>query len=148
MSNPLQWPIHGRLYGLDTAGKPVGAGIATTATIVAVASTANVSLVTFTLKDFEGNTVAEVRMLDIWLSDAATGAGLTATTASGAVAAAAASGADIGTLTTKKALRVQTLATGLYTLSITDTAKTGFFPCAQLASGTVVGAQMVTASYG
>ncbi len=137
MAAPMQWPLHGRLYGLDSNGKPVGVGIATTATIVAAA----------TLKDFEGNTVAEVRALDVWLSDAATGAGLTGTTASGAVAAGA-TGVDLGVITTKKAIRAQTAATGVYILSITDTAKTGFYVCAQLANGVVVSSQLVTGSYG
>jgi hypothetical protein len=116
----------------------------------AAAGGSNVAEVTITVKDGAGNAIAAVHNLDVWLSDAATGAGLTATTASGAVAAKTSSGTDLGTLTTKKALRVQTLATGVYTLSITDTAKTGFYVCASL-PGTgkaKVSSQLVTGNYG
>lgn len=117
--------------------------------ITPAAGSANVCLVTFQAKDAQGNNLAAVTALDIWLSDAATGIGLTATSASGAVAAGA-SGTDLGALTAKKALRVLTSATGAYILSITDTAKTGFYPCCAL-PGTgkaVVGAQLITANYG
>lgn len=114
------------------------------------AGASNVSEVTITVKDGAGATVAGVYNLDVWLSDAAAGAGLTGTTASGAVAAKAASGVDLLAYTAKKAIRVQTLATGVYILSITDTAKTGFYICGQ-APGTgraVVSAQLVAGSYG
>src|SRR5690349_2854728 len=101
------------------------------ASISAAPGSANVSLVTFQLKDGAGNNLANVTEMDVWLSDAATGIGLTATTASGAVAAGA-SGADLGDLTVKKAKRVATDATGKYILSITDTGKTGFYPACSI----------------
>jgi hypothetical protein len=41
--------------------------------------------------------------------------------------AAGTSGVDLATLVSKKALHVQTTAAGVYILSITDTAKTGFY---------------------
>ena len=110
---------------------------------------ANVSLITIQAVDYFGVAMSQVINFDLWLSDATTGAGLTATTASGAVAAGA-SGADLATLTTKKALRVQTDATGKYILSITDTAKTAFKVCAQVPDSgvTVVGATLATGNYG
>ena len=110
---------------------------------------ATVSLVTFQAKDGAGANVANVCALDVWLSDAATGIGLTATTASGAVAAGA-SGTDLGAITAKKALRVLTDATGKYILSITDAAKTPFVPCATVpAIGKVsAGAALTAGSYG
>lgn len=119
-------------------------------TFAAASAAANVCEVTITVKDAAAATIASVFNLDVWLSDAATGAGLTGTTASGTVQAKAASGADIGTYTSKKALRVQTLATGIYILEITDTAKTGFYPCATLPStgATIVGTQLVAGNYG
>jgi hypothetical protein len=119
-------------------------------TFAAAAGSTNVAEVTITVKDAAGATIAGVFNFDVWLSDAATCAGLTATTASGAVAVKTSSGADVGTLTTKKALRAQTLATGVYILSITDSAKTGFYPCASLPStgATKVGAQLITGNYG
>ena len=77
-----------------------------------------------------------------------TGAGLTATTASGTVQAGA-SGTDLGTLTAKKALACRTTAAGLYILAITDTAKTGFYPVVTIPGRKlIVGAQLVTGNYG
>ena len=121
-----------------------------TVAIAAAAGGANVCEVTFTVQSPAGTTLAGVWNLDIWLSDAATGAGLTGTSASGTVQAKSASGADLEVMSAKKALRVQTLATGLYTLEITDSAKTAFYPCVQNpASGaTIVGTVLATADYG
>lgn len=114
------------------------------------AGSTNVCEVEVDVKDAQGNVIAAVFNFDVWLSDSSTGAGLTATTASGTVQAKSASGADLGTLTSKKALRVQTLATGKYTLAITDTAKTGFYVCAALPSSgrRQVSAQLITGNYG
>jgi hypothetical protein len=118
-------------------------------TISAAAGAANQTLVTFQLKDGAGNNLANVTEMTVWLSDAATGIGLTATTASGAVGAGA-SGTDLGAVTLKKSLRVVTDATGRYVLSITDTGKTGFYPCCIVPAfnKAAVGAQLVTANYG
>lgn len=119
------------------------------ATVSAAAGTTNVSDVTFQLKDGAGNNLAAVTALDLWLSDAATGIGLTATTPSGGVAAGA-SGTILGALTTSKAVRVITDATGKFILAITDTSKTGFYPCCSIpGTGKVtVGAQLVAGNYG
>ena len=119
-------------------------------TFAAAAGAANVCDVTITVKDAAGATIAGVFNLDVWLSDAATGVGLTGTTTSGTVQAKAASGADIGTYTAKKALRVQTLATGIYILEITDTAKTAFYVAASLPStgATKVSTQLAAGNYG
>lgn len=119
-------------------------------TFAAAAGGSNICEVTITVKDAAGATIAAPHVLTIWLSDAATGAGLTGTSASGTVQAKAASGADFAALTAKKALVVQTLATGLYILEITDTAKTGFYVCAALPTdgSTQVSAQLVTGNYG
>ena len=121
-----------------------------TVSMAAAAGGSNVTEVTMTVKDGAGNALARVFNLDVWLSDATTGEGLTATTASGAVAAKSASGTDLATLVSKKALRVQTLATGIYVLSITDTAKTAFKVCAQVPGlgKTVVGVTLAAGNYG
>lgn len=121
-----------------------------TFTMSAAAGGANETRVTITAKDAAGNTVEGVVNFDLWLSDAATGAGHTATTASGAVTAHTASGTVVDTQVAKKALRVQTLATGVFVLTITDTAKTAFKVVAQEpATGqAVVGVTLATASYG
>lgn len=118
--------------------------------MVPAAGGSNVCEVTITAKDADGAVLAGVHNFDLWLSDAASGAGLTATTASGAVDAKAASGVNLLVMSAKKALRVQTLATGIFILSITDTAKTAFKVCAQApGSGkTIVGATLITANYG
>jgi hypothetical protein len=129
----------------DTAEVPYPQSV----TISAAAGSANVTNVTFQLKDGAGNALANVTAFEVWLSDAATGIGLTTTTASGSVGAGSA-GADLGAVTTKKALRVATDATGKYVLSITDTGKTGFYPCCTIpgTNKAAVGSQLVTGNYG
>lgn len=141
--------LHGRKAGIDQAtGQIFEDRRPFSVSMTAAPSTANVTLVTMHVKDYFGVNVAGPVNMDIWLSDATTGAGLTATTASGAVAAGA-SGTDFAVLTTKKAIRVQTNASGVYILSITDTAKTAFKVCAQLGGKkAAVGVTLATASYG
>ncbi|SRR5579885_2050282 len=85
-----------------------------------------IALVTAQVVDANGLAIAQVFELSLWLSDAATGAGLTATAASGAVAAGT-PGTVIASKVSKKALDVLTDATGAFQLSITDTGTTGFF---------------------
>ena len=119
-------------------------------TFTPAAGAANVCDVVIQAKDANGTNVARPVLLIVWLSDAATGLGLTATAASGTVQAKSASGADFGVLTAKKALVVQTLATGAYTLEITDTSKTGYYIGATMlgATGQTISAHLVTANYG
>lgn len=116
--------------------------------IAAGAAASNICNVTLQVVDSNGNNVAGVFDMDVILSDAATGAGLTATTASGTVVGT--TGADLGDLTAKKAKRVQTDATGKYVLQITDTGKTHFYVAAVVPGrgNTVVSAQLQTANYG
>lgn len=113
-----------------------------------VAPSANVTEIAITVVDGAGTAIAGVFNLDVWLSDSADGAGLTATTASGAVAAKTSSGVDLSVMVAKKATRVQTLATGIYTLSITDTAKTAFKVCAQCGVAKATPRTLTTADYG
>lgn len=113
------------------------------------AGAANVTEVEVSVVNKDGITIPGVHVLDLYLSDADTGIGITGTSASGTVQAKAASGTDIGVLTAKKALKVSTLATGKYTLEITDNAKTGFYVVAAL--GIVpaqVSRQLVAGDYG
>lgn len=111
---------------------------------------ANVSEITIAPTDVSGNVITGVHNLIVILSDAATGVGLTATSASGTVQAKTASGTDLAALTAKKALAVQTLADGTYTLEITDTAKTTFYVAAGIpAHGLLeVSRILATADYG
>jgi hypothetical protein len=129
-----------------------GSVLPTSATFAITAGAANVCNVAIAIKDNAAapNTLARAHNFEVWLSDASTGVGLTATTASGTVQAKSASGTVLGALTAKKMLRVQSLATGIFTLEITDTAKTGFFVAVKLDTGAVfsVSRQLVTADYG
>lgn len=119
-------------------------------TFAATAGAENVCEVAITLKDAAGATVDGARPFMVWLSDADTGVGLTATTASGTVQAKAESGVDFATFTAKKALLVQPLATGIYTLEITDTKKTAFYVCAATLDGRAysVSTVLATKDYG
>jgi hypothetical protein len=132
--------------GLSLQGKQTPAAF----TFSAAAGGSDVCEVTIQAVDSQGNAIAGVFQIVVWLSDAATGLGLTATTASGTVTAKSASGTDMGALTAKKALVAQTLADGSFILEITDDAKTEFYPCASLpfTGQAVVGAVLATADYG
>lgn len=127
-----------------------GAATVRTATFTFTAGAANVAEVAIALTDGGGTAVASAQPFNVWLSDSAAGTGLTATTASGTVTAKAASGEVFGTLTAKKALVVQPLATGIFTLEITDTAKTTFYVAVQnpFTGQVVVSRIMATGDYG
>jgi len=123
--------------------------LATSATFTFTAGASNVAEVLITPVNSAGTTIARVLPLTVYLSDAATGVGLTGTAASGTVQAKAASGTDVGILTAKKALAVHTLASGLYTLEITATGKTGYYVCVMLPGGLLVVSRVMTsADYG
>ena len=109
-------------------------GQAARITASAAAGASNVTNVTITVKDMLGRTRSRVKNMNLYLSDSATGVGITATTASGTVVAGA-SGVDLGDLTAKKVKLVQTTAAGVYILQITDTAKTPFVVCVDLLNG-------------
>ena len=144
----IRTSLHGRIVGITDEARLGVLNQPYSVTFTPAAGASNVCEVTIRVVDYDGTTVAATHMLDIWLSDAASGAGLTGTSASGAVAAKAASGVDFQIYSAKKAWRVQTLATGIYILSITDSAKTAFYPCASIVGQTVVGAALLTANYG
>lgn len=118
------------------------------ATAAAAADGANATLVTLTLRNLNGAPVAGE--FDVRLSDNASGLGLTATTASGAVGdkTAGTTGQVIATHVAKKAFRVQTTAAGTYQLSITDTAKTPFKVATVIDGLPDVVLTLATASYG
>ena len=118
-------------------------------TAVAATDGTNATLVTLTLRNALGRKVGPKSFL-LWLSDSASGVGLTATTASGAVGdkTAGTTGQVFGTLTTKKAFLVQNLADGTYQLSITDSAKTAFKVCAEIDSVVYVVKTLATGDYG
>lgn len=113
---------------------------------------ANVCEVTISLLNAAGSAITGQNYnLEIWLSDAATGLGLTSTTASGTVQAKSTEGTDLTVLTAKKHLISQTKdSVGTYILEITDSAKTGFYiACKNPVTGEVeVSSQLVTGNYG
>lgn len=120
-------------------------------TISAASAAANVCEVTFTVYDGNGNKVDDgVVPLEVYLSDDAKGSGLTGTGASGTVQAKSSAGTDLETVTSKKHLRVMTKKdAGTYVLEITDTSKTGFYPCAVVGGGNLfTGDQLVSGDYG
>lgn len=147
---PILTSLHGREVGLSRGRRMVVRGEPDQVAMTAGVGTTNQTLVTLQAINNEGANHAAVLEMTLWLSDAATGVGLTATTASGAVGAGA-SGTDLGALTTKKALRVLTDAGGKYILAITDTAKTAFNVCATLDKARRITPNvytLATASYG
>lgn len=127
------------------------AGFPQSATFTPAAGGSNVCEVTIQVTDGFGTAVPYIHHLEVYLSDDAEGEGLTATTASGTVTAKTASGTVLDTLVSKKALRVQTTSAGLFVLEITDSAKTGFYVCANLGpmlGGSAVSSALVTGNYG
>lgn len=113
--------------------------------------TANISEINITLTDYNSQPIDRRVLFNLWLSDAASGAGLTTVTASGAVTVKAGSGGtELQVLTIKKHFQAMTDAAGVYVLSITDTAKTGFYVATWLSAVNVIypSRQLVTADYG
>ncbi len=106
---------------LTTAELNLLAGIGCTVTIaLAASSTSDGMDITITVKDAAGSTVAAVHNLEIWMSEAATGIGLTADTYSGDLTASV--GAILSAHTAKKHWSVVTAATGIFTGTLVDTA--------------------------
>lgn len=127
---------------------PLANKVVNTVTFTPAANGSNVCEILITPKDARGTTITGPLSMDLVLSDAATGVGLTATTASGAVAVVSTFGTDLGVLTAKKALSVQTNAAGVYKLSITDTAKTAFYIAVNIQGRVFVSSPLITANYG
>ena len=124
-------------------------GVPGNATFAIAAGGSNVCEVTITVKDFAGDTLAQCCEYTVFLSDSATSGAHTGTATSGTVTNKSASGLVLATYVAKKSLRVQSLATGVFILEITDTAKTGFYVGVVLPTGRMVmSRQLVTADYG
>lgn len=137
---------------LRVEGDLTASGVATGATFTPAAGGANVCEVTIQLVDSDGAAAPYVYPILVYLSDSAAGEGLTATTASGAVAAKSGH-QDLSALVAKKAILALTNAAGVYVLSITDSAKTAFRVCCAPVSGNayggvVIGSALVTGNYG
>lgn len=119
------------------------------ATAAVATDGANASLVTLTLRNRQGR-AAGPKSFDLFLSDSASGVGVTATTASGAVTdkTGGTTGQVLSAMIAKKYLKVQCLADGTYQLSITDTGKTAFKICVEIDGVVSVVATLSSASYG
>jgi len=96
-------------------------GIGVTITIgLAASATTDGMDITVTVKDAAGATVAAVHQLEIWMSEAATGIGLTADAYSGDLTAT--TGAILSEHTAKKHWSVVTAATGIFAATLVDSA--------------------------
>lgn len=84
------------------------------------AGASNVCVMTGTIKDAAGATIAGVRNLLVYISEAATGIGVTADTYSGGAAITDGTGAE---LVAEKVFLVQTGTDGVFAISITASAK-------------------------
>lgn len=80
---------------------------------IAASSTTDGMDITVAVKDKDGNTIAAPHALDMWMSEAATGIGLTGDTYSGDLTATA--GAIVAVGTAKKSWKIMTAATGIFT---------------------------------
>jgi len=125
-----------------------GKGIPTQVAISNAAGTSNISNVTFQVTDIDGTAVSGNFLLDILLSDATTGLGITGTTPSGGIAAAASGGEVELVMTVSKAVRMQTAAGGKAVLAITDSAKHAYVPVAYYLGRSFIGAALTTGSFG
>lgn len=124
-AHPILTSLHGRLSGLDKSGVPVAKAKIDGFTITPAAGASNVGTVTIQANDPEGNALAVSSVVLCWLSDAATGIGIS--THAGTSAATASTGAIMGIETTGLAWLVQLDATGKAVLSLTDTGKNGTY---------------------
>lgn len=125
-------------------------GLVYTVTMAAAAGSANVAEVTLTVKNADGTALAVPTVIDFYISDAATGIGLTASAPSTGIAAKTSNGALVGTLTSTKAIRIITKADGTAIIQITDTGKTAYYPVVvnPVTGAPIVGTQLITANYG
>lgn len=122
----------GAALGIDSGGtlnvagalQVNGVAVPHTATFAISTGAANVANIDITVKAADGSAVTTPASVDVYVSDSAAGVGLTAASAStGPAIAGGGAGAIVGTLTAKKAFRVQTDATGRINLINTDTGK-------------------------
>lgn len=143
----MAWREDAKITNLDVDRlKLNGVKIPTTATFSIAAGASNVTAVTVTFKTAQGTAINNAFPFEVWLSDAATGAGETGTSASGTPALT--TGTQYRILSAKKAWSGACNTSGVAVLTITDTAKTGFYVAVLLPTGVVVSRQLVSADYG
>lgn len=118
-------------------------------TVTIAAGATNKVATTISVLNEAGTAVSGIHVLNVYVSDAATGATITGTSASGALTAT--TGAVITALTAKKHIIATTSATGVLVLNLEDSAKTQgerFCVVDPYTGQIVVSAATVTASYG
>jgi hypothetical protein len=96
-------------------------GVGSQVTWAVTAGAANVCILTGTVKNAAGTAVSAVHILDVYLSTAADGSVISATSYS--TGASITTGAAIVTQTANKAWRVATNSSGVFAISITATGK-------------------------
>lgn len=111
-----------------------------TPTLAAAAEVGDAIVTTVTLKDVQGNTLAQAQVCDVWISDVAGGAPA-AVEPDGAVAIGG-GGVQIAAITAKLVLRVKASAAGTFTLSVTESTAKSFF--VNVGIGTKVASQQIT----
>jgi hypothetical protein len=104
-------------------------GVPAAVVITHTAGAANIVNITFTVNDAAGTAIAKPAFLNVWLSDAATGLAITTHVADTITASA---GSVWHVNTAAASLLVQTSASGVATLVVTDTHKTAWYACAAL----------------
>jgi hypothetical protein len=97
------------------------ARIFATATIALAAGAVNAMQVTITARDAAGVAITGVQALDVWVSEAASGIGLTADAYSGDLVVT--TGSELQEIVSKKHYTLLTDANGVIVLTITDTAE-------------------------
>lgn len=144
---PVLTELHGREAGLDSARGLIVKAMHRGWSFIYTPGAANVCGITLQACDNEGFPVAAVINFDFWLSDATTGAGLTSHANTSELTCS--TGALIGILTTEKAWRLQTDATGKCVAVVTDTGKNLTIPCASVTghAAPVVGPALVAGNY-
>ena len=121
--------LHGREIGLSSDRTLIVRNQVDSILITVAAGASNVCTATLQAQNNEGFNVSLGCIMHVWLSDAATGLGITANANTSEVTAG--TGALLGILTTEKSWLIQTDATGKAVLSITDTGKHATYIAAQ-----------------
>lgn len=141
--------LEGSDLGLSPAGVIVVNGTrvtqqATQATVTVGDESANARAITIQLKDAFGRNVTRPHTVEVFVFADAAGLDITATGGSTGIAIGA-SGKILTTVTAKKRFTCRTTATGLLTLTYTDTGTDVAFLGVQLPNGTIVfGSQALT----
>jgi len=147
-SRTILTTLHGREIGLDVNRSLVVKGDPDGVTFSAASGAANICNVTIQVVNNDGTALAGTRNLDLWVSDAATGAGLAAHANTSELTCS--TGTLLQVYSAGKAWRIMTDATGKAVAVITDTAKTAYFIAALLNHQpfTQISTQLATGNFG